>query len=252
MSEGAVTVSSSSPSCPRKTSALVFLEAKTPATVGAIHASATPTALACGRAGFVIGPRMFITVGIPSPLRASAAYFIEGWKTWANRKVIPIRPTSSSTFATGRSRRTPSASRTSAEPDFEVEARLPCLTTVRPVAAITTDAMVEMLTVWARSPPVPTMSIDRAGASTGCACAIIESASASSSPLVTPFDCRATRKPASCTGLELPDITSSIAQAADAPSSSSPRTRRAVIRDQVGVFSLMPPMMSSVREAPST
>src|SRR5699024_9600354 len=110
-------------------------------------------ALARGRPGLVIGPRMFITVGMPSPLRASAAYRIEGWNTWANRNVIPTRPTSSSTAGTGRSSLTPSASSTSAEPDFEEEARLPCLTTVRPVEAMMIEAIVEMFTVWARSPP---------------------------------------------------------------------------------------------------
>ena len=53
---------------------------------------------------------------------------------------------------------TPSSSSTSAVPQAEDAARLPCLTTARPDPAVTSAAMVEMFTVWARSPPVPTTS----------------------------------------------------------------------------------------------
>ena len=45
------------------------------------------------------------------------------------------------------SRLTPSASMTSAEPDWEVEARLPCLTSGIPIAASTIADIVETLTV---------------------------------------------------------------------------------------------------------
>jgi len=45
----------------------------------------------------------------------------------------------------------------SAEPDFEVEARFPCLLRrSREDARI--DDVVDMLKVWCESPPVPTMS----------------------------------------------------------------------------------------------
>ncbi len=47
--------------------------------------------------------------------------------------------------------------RRSAEPDFEVEARLPCFETRRRLEANMED-VVEMLKVWWLSPPVPTMS----------------------------------------------------------------------------------------------
>ena len=63
-----------------------------------------------------------------------------------------------------RSTTTPSSSSRSAEPQAEEAARLPCLTTRAPVPATTIAAMVEMLTVCARSPPVPQVST--AGAST--------------------------------------------------------------------------------------
>ncbi len=45
----------------------------------------------------------------------------------------------------------------SAEPDFEVEARLPCLLNSSKDDARMED-VVEILKVWCKSPPVPTMS----------------------------------------------------------------------------------------------
>ena len=57
-----------------------------------------------------------------------------------------------------RSMTTPSSSSRSAEPHAEDAARLPCLTTRAPVPATTIADMVEMLTVCARSPPVPQVS----------------------------------------------------------------------------------------------
>ena len=63
----------------------------------------------------------------------------------------------------GRSMATPSASSTSAAPLADDAARLPCLTTGTPAAATTTAAIVEMFTVCAWSPPVPTTSTARPG-----------------------------------------------------------------------------------------
>ena len=62
---------------------------------------------------------------------------------------------------------TPSACSTSEAPDFDDSARLPCLATGTPAAATTIEAAVEMLSVSAPSPPVPTMSMASSGASTG-------------------------------------------------------------------------------------
>ena len=53
---------------------------------------------------------------------------------------------------------TPSASRQSAVPHWEDAARLPCLATFMPPAAATSAEVVEMLKLWALSPPVPTIS----------------------------------------------------------------------------------------------
>jgi hypothetical protein len=52
----------------------------------------------------------------------------------------------------------PSASSTSALPDFDDTERLPCLATRAPAAAATNIDAVEMLNVCEASPPVPTMS----------------------------------------------------------------------------------------------
>ena len=53
---------------------------------------------------------------------------------------------------------TPSASSTSAEPQAELAARLPCLAILTPAPAATKAAVVEMLNVPRESPPVPTTS----------------------------------------------------------------------------------------------
>ena len=49
----------------------------------------------------------------------------------------------------------PNSSNTSALPDCEVIARLPCLATVTPAAAATIATVVEILNVFSLSPPVP-------------------------------------------------------------------------------------------------
>ena len=56
---------------------------------------------------------------------------------------------------------TPSASRTSADPLSELEARPPCLHTRPPAPATTNAAVVEMLIEWLRSPPVPQVQMAR-------------------------------------------------------------------------------------------
>ena len=205
-------MSSSRPSPPRKTRARSPRAAKTPAISGASERSATPTAEASTRAGFVIGPRKLKAVATRSCARAAAAKRIDGWKVWAKRNVMPTCRAADSTISTGRSSRTPSASRTSAEPDFEDDARLPCLTTFAPAPAHTRADIVEMLTLESRSPPVPTMSRAGPGMSTGRALPTMASASPVSSSTVSPFARRATRKPAMTTSDTSPDMIVSMAQ----------------------------------------
>src|SRR5699024_5996285 len=60
-----------------------------------------------------------------------------------------------------------------AEPDADDVARLPCLTTRWPVAEMIMAAVDEMFAVFARSPPVPTMSTESARPGRGTAWSIM-------------------------------------------------------------------------------
>ncbi len=82
--------------------------------------------------------------------------------------------------------------------------------------------MVEMLTVWARSPPVPTTSTQSPGTSIRTACSSIPAASPASSSTVSPLDRSATRKPATWTGLASPSMTWPMAHSASARDRSCP------------------------------
>ena len=188
--------------------------AKTPAMSPAIRASAEPTAAYRGRAGLVTGPRKLKAVAMPRSRRTTAACRIEGWKVWAKQKVMPTRWATSATCSGERSSRTPRDSSMSAEPDRLEEARLPCLTTTAPAAAMTIADIEEMLTVIARSPPVPTMSMVGPATSKRFACLSIISASPVISGTVSPLARRAVRKEASWGWLASPDMTRSMAQAA--------------------------------------
>ena len=53
----------------------------------------------------------------------------------------------------------PKASKTSAAPDLLETPLLPCFATLHPAAAATNADVVEILNVFALSPPVPTISI---------------------------------------------------------------------------------------------
>src|SRR6476659_8667587 len=61
---------------------------------------------------------------------------------------------------------TPSAPSTSAAPDFDDSARLPCLATGTPAPATISAAQVETLYEPEASPPVPTTSMASGGAAT--------------------------------------------------------------------------------------
>ena len=78
----------------------------------------------------------------------------------------------------GCSSEKPSASSTSAEPDADETARLPCFATPAPAAAATSAAAVEMLNVLAPSPPVPAVSTrsSRCGVHRRATCSRIASA----------------------------------------------------------------------------
>ena len=114
---------------------------------------------------------------------------------------MPASATVAATPAPARSIATPSSSSTSAAPQADEAARLPCLTTVRPDPATTMAAIVEMLTVWARSPPVPTRSTARPATGTAAARASIVATRPSSSSAVSPFARNRTANAASCAGV---------------------------------------------------
>jgi hypothetical protein len=104
---------------------------------------------------------------------------------------------------------TPSASRTSALPDFDETDRPPCLATRAPAAAATNAAVVEMLKVCDLSPPVPHVSTrcSSPAASTRVENSRITEAAAAISDTDSVFTCRPMRIAASCTCETLPSMT---------------------------------------------
>src|ERR1700749_2901193 len=96
-------------------------------------------------AGLVRGPARLKMVRKPRARRRDWTRFIAGWSAGAKRKVNPVARRQSADCRGVRATGTPRASRTSAEPHFEVMPRLPCLATLAPAAAATRAAAVEML-----------------------------------------------------------------------------------------------------------
>ena len=206
-------VSSSSPSSPRKTRASAPRRASTPAITGASRGSLTPTAWAAGRAGFDSGPRTLKTVGTASSRRGTAVWRIPGWNTGAKQKAIPAAATHGATAAgrqvDGDAERLEQVGR----PAGRRRGPVPVLDhrhARRP--ATTRAAIVEMLTVLARSPPVPHVSTARTGTSTRGARSSMASTSPATSSGVSPLARSATRKPATWTGEASPSMISRIAQ----------------------------------------
>src|SRR5919206_169299 len=79
-------------------------------------------------------------------------------------KPMPASCTQRPTWSGVRSILTPSEASTSAAPERDDSARLPCLATGTPAPATMKDAQVETLTEPEPSPPVPTMSTASGGA----------------------------------------------------------------------------------------
>ncbi len=127
---------------------------------------------------------------------------------------MPASSARAATRSGGRSSRTPSASSTSAEPDWDDAERLPCLTTRAPAPAATIAAIVEMFTDMERSPPVPTTSSSRPGTWIGVAFSYIAATSPVISSTVSPLARRDTAKPAIWAGVASPERISPIAQVA--------------------------------------
>ena len=120
----------------------------TSASFGAAASSPTPIELrGVAPAGLVSGPTRLNAVRTPISRRVGPAWRIAGWKRARTGTRSRARATRRRAESASWSMRTPSASSTSAEPDFEVIARLPCLATGTPAAATTSADVVEMLNV---------------------------------------------------------------------------------------------------------
>ena len=117
---------------------------------------------------------------------------------------------------------TPSAVSTSAAPDFDEKARLPCLATGTPQPATTSALAVEMLNVPDASPPVPTVSIVPGGASIVSALARIVRAAPVISSTVSPRTLSAIRNAPICDGVALPLMMMSNAVSASLSDSDRP------------------------------
>ena len=123
-----------------------------------------------------------------------------GWYLGANMKPMLVCLMHSATPSGPRSTATPSASRTSADPHMDETDRLPCLATLAPAAAARMHEPVEMLTVPASSPPVPTMSRTSSPASTVTARARMARAMPAISSGDSPLARMRTRKAEICAG----------------------------------------------------
>src|SRR6266550_2131506 len=121
-----------------------------------------------------------------------------------------------------RSIRTPSSSSTSALPHALLAARFPCLATRPPAAAVTIALTVEMLKLFERSPPVPTMSIASTGTVTRTATSRSADAHPAISSTVSPRMYRAASSAPSCAGVASPAITEAIAERASSRVSVRP------------------------------
>ena len=193
--------------------------------------------LTSGWAGFVRGPKTLKTVGMPISFRTPAAKRMAGWNAGAKQKVIPTSSKMSGTLSTGTSRLTPNAASTSDDPVVDDAARDPCFTTPTPVPAITIAAIVEMFTVFARSPPVPTMSTLRPLTSMRCAWESIVSTMPLTSRAVAPFVCIPIKKAPSCASVARPSKTSPSIHAVSAESRSSSSERRVRMSGHVAIRS---------------
>src|SRR5712691_7652200 len=181
----------------------------------------TPRRMRRTPAGFASGPRTLNTVRMPISLRTGPAWRIAGWNSGANMNPMPVSATHRATASGPRSMRTPSASRTSALPQALVAARFPCFATRPPAAAVTRDETVEMLKLFERSPPVPTMSIASSLTVTRTATSRSALAHPAISSTVSPRIASAASSAPSCAGVVSPTITEAIADRA----SSRVRTR---------------------------
>ncbi len=190
--------------------------------IGRTHSGAnTPTSWRGALAGLDNGPSRLKIVLVPSSTRVGATWRVALWWRGAIRKPMPISHKQARTIAKSTSMLTPSAVNTSAEPDCEESARLPCLATGTPQPAATKALAVEMLKLPEESPPVPQVSIVPGGASTAIAFARMIRAAPAISSTVSPRTLSAIRNAPICDGVAFPLMM--ISKAASAWPSLKPR-----------------------------
>src|SRR5216684_8276513 len=117
---------------------------------------------------------------------------------------------------------TPSDDSTSAAPERDDKARLPCLATGTPAPATMNEAQVETLTEPEPSPPVPTTSTALLGALTRSILARIADTAPVISSTVSPRTRSAISNPPIWEGVASPDIMLSKADAASSRDSVAP------------------------------
>src|SRR5215470_12875105 len=161
-----------------------------------------------------------------------------------------------------RSRLTPSASTTSADPQRLETERLPCLATLRPAPATTNAVAVETLKVPDASPPVPAVSISISRSvparavptsprvRTRTALSRMTSARPISSSTVSPFMRSAVRKAATWTEVAAPDMSASIAAAASSRVRSRRSTRVRIASTMTGLVMSRPFLLSGSAGSP--
>src|ERR1700757_3181993 len=137
-------------------------------------------------------------------------------------KPMPASRTQRPTFSGERSILTPSEARTSAAPERDDSARLPCLATGTPAPATMKEAQVDTLTEPEPSPPVPTISTALSGALTRSILERIADTAPVISSTVSPRTRSAISSPPICEGVASPDIMLSKAEAASSRDSEAP------------------------------
>ena len=165
-------------------------------------------------------------------------------------KPIPASLRQRSTPSGGSPILTPSAASVSAAPEREDAARLPCLATVTPQAAVMIAASVETLSEPEPSPPVPTMSIASGGAFTATILARIAATAPVISSTVSPRTLSAMRNPPICEGVTSPDSIESNALSASLRVSVAPAATLAIrgLKDSMSPFRVLVRMLAGADE----
>ena len=166
----------------------------------------------------------------PSCRRTCATRAVARWKSGAKIKQIPCSFRQRSTTSGEAAVLTPSASRTSALPDFEEAARAPCFATGNPAPAMTNAAAVETLNRLAALEPVPAVSMKRSCRECrGVARSRIASAMPASSSTVSPLAVKAMSAAAICVSVATGSSNASRKFAASVRERFSPCTRRIIV-----------------------